>query len=472
MMHMLTTIEQKTFTPEQAEAFDSLTTMILKDTGQETGVLIGFAGTGKSFLTNRIVEHCINAMPILRFSMTAPTHKAVRVLKQSSETPKNFLFATIHSLLGLKQDVTPKGQVIYKKDYMHTSEKILETDVLIVDEASMLNTELFNHLIDYQKRLGFKMLFVGDPKQINPVGEVESNPFLSAVQKKHNMNVVTLTEIVRQAADNPIIAYATSIRNKEQFDFKGMTTEGIQCLNKTMFALQPVLEKYFLSEEFKVNPDHVKIIAWRNQTVDQFNRIVRQMVYNRKELPKILEGDYLVADKPIMNWNPKSRKWNVSINTSEEMAVISATVKDFPIVYKNKDGENTTLELLVYQCKVRLFDGYEGFLDKVIDILHEDSEVEFNGVLKQVQEYAISIKGDDMLRRKIWIQYYDLQNYFAWTKYNYAVTSHKAQGSTYDNVIVHEWDINLNKNDEEKRRIKYVAATRPRRMLYIVKENE
>jgi len=233
----------------QGKAHHELVTLILENTGQSIGVLIGYAGTGKSFLTNKVVDYCVEEMPILRFSMTAPTHKAVKELKNKCNYPERFLFATIHSLLGLKQDVDGKGRAIYKKDYDHTSDKIRNTDVLIVDEASMLNKELFDYIMDHQKKLGFKVIFVGDQKQINPVGELESSPFLPAVQEKHNMKVVVLEEIVRQADNNPIIGYATSVRRQEPYDFKGKDKgdTGIQCLNKTMFALRPILEKYFLS---------------------------------------------------------------------------------------------------------------------------------------------------------------------------------------------------------------------------------
>jgi len=507
---------------DQSEAFESLTRMVLDKDKTSIAVLIGYAGTGKSYTINRVVEHCLSVMPILRFAMTAPTHKAVRVLKATSENPDDFLFSTIHSLLGLQQDVTSKGKVIYTRDPLSIPDKIRNVDILIVDEASMLNAELFDHLINFQKRLSFKLIFVGDAKQINPIGEEKSNPFISTVQQKHDMKVITLSKIVRQAGENPIIDYATAIRSNQKYDLnsadKGDT--GISCIGKTMFALAPILEKYFLSEEFKANPDYVKIIAWRNQTVDEFNRVVRQMVYKKKVLPKILEGEYLVADKPIVKWDVKANRWASIINTNEEMTVTRIHgVIDYPITYKlyelvkkvfstrehaisyienetsisqkGRDFWSTKLALhdfangpfsmryriwnryetcvKVYRCTVRLAQGCSNFLDHTIDILHESSEGEFEDVLKQIKQCALSVT-DDLIRRQVWVGYYNIQNHFAYTKYNYALTSHKSQGSTYEYAIIHDWDINLNTNEEEKNRIKYVAVTRARNKLFIVKE--
>lgn len=42
------------------------------------------------------------------------------------------------------------------------------------------------------------------------------------------------------------------------------------------------------------------------------------------------------------------------------------------------------------------------------------------------------------------------------------------QGSTYEHAVVHEWDINTNRNQEEVKKLRYVAATRARQQLFIV----
>jgi ATP-dependent exoDNAse (exonuclease V) alpha subunit len=57
----------------------------------------------------------------------------------------------------------------------------------------------------------------------------------------------------------------------------------------------------------------------------------------------------------------------------------------------------------------------------------------------------------------------------AQVKYNYAITAHKSQGSTYENVIVIEPDIDANSKIVERNRIKYVAYTRAKSLLFIVK---
>jgi len=61
-----------------------------------------------------------------------------------------------------------------------------------------------------------------------------------------------------------------------------------------------------------------------------------------------------------------------------------------------------------------------------------------------------------------------MQERFAKVKYNYAITAHKSQGSTYQHVFLIEDDIDKNPRYIEKNRIKYTAVTRPAESLKIL----
>lgn len=67
-----------------------------------------------------------------------------------------------------------------------------------------------------------------------------------------------------------------------------------------------------------------------------------------------------------------------------------------------------------------------------------------------------------------WRDYYEFQKNFAQVAYNYAITAHKAQGSTYENVLLFESDILENKNLMERHRIRYTALTRTSKLLAIM----
>ena len=71
-------------------------------------------------------------------------------------------------------------------------------------------------------------------------------------------------------------------------------------------------------------------------------------------------------------------------------------------------------------------------------------------------------------RREAWSNYYDFVNSFCYVNYTYAMTVHKAQGSTIDNVYVVENDINrLDWDIVERNKLKYTAFTRASKNLHI-----
>ncbi len=100
-----------------------------------------------------------------------------------------------------------------------------------------------------------------------------------------------------------------------------------------------------------------------------------------------------------------------------------------------------------------------------IQILHEDSHAEFATFIENVRKKAIA-KGEGTS----WTVYYEALRMFADVSYNYAITAHKAQGSTYENVFILEDDIDENRDLIERNRIKYTAYTRASKRLFIFKK--
>ncbi len=100
-----------------------------------------------------------------------------------------------------------------------------------------------------------------------------------------------------------------------------------------------------------------------------------------------------------------------------------------------------------------------------IDILHEDSESYFHVLANKLKKIAIEKRG----KEKSWIKYYDFIRRFADVSYNYCISCHKSQGSTYNTTFVMEDDINLNHDIIERNRIKYTAYTRSKSKLYVLK---
>jgi hypothetical protein len=464
---------------DQQAAFDWLVRFCAHQQAVRKVLLTGIAGTGKTFLLNRVIEAILNSGAVV--GMTAPTHKAVRVLRKFSLFPKKILFGTIHSFLGLREHVDDKGYRSFKPDFESGRERKIDyVDILIVDEASMLPDELFEHIEDEQsRRKRLLVIYTGDAMQIPPVRDKEDDrrnlpyrdaiPFVKTKQEQYGIHVLELNTPQRQNAQSPIIQYAHAIRNNINrpiipFDILPEHAPALQNLPRG--EVKEML-KLFLSEEFKQDPDFIKVIAWRNDTVNYFNNWIRNIVNGVPQetvLPQLLPGDLLVMDAPWI------REDNIILSNNEEIVVLNAEVADRRLTYRRKKtfgSEKESSGVLEHKVWVTTVRTSEGVSER-IEILDREYLPAYEQMLKWIANDATSCYDRDE-RSRLWKQYYNIPKRFAWVKYNYALTAHKSQGSSYNNTISMEWDIDINRNVEEGNRIRYVAATRSKDQLFIVK---
>jgi exodeoxyribonuclease-5 len=158
---------------------------------QQESKLGGYAGTGKTTL---IKEYSSRLSKLgIEHEIASFTGKAVSVLRKKGLWQAR----TLHDLL-YKFEYDP-----YRKKYVTIPRPSLYgVKVVIVDEASMVSRALYEDL----KAHGVKMLFVGDPAQLEPIGD---NPNLV---HEEDCDFV-LTEIHRQANQSPILRLAQAVRN-------------------------------------------------------------------------------------------------------------------------------------------------------------------------------------------------------------------------------------------------------------------
>ena len=462
--------------PEQIDDSTCPNTVI-DDIDQYKMVLLdGYTGTGKTYLVNRLVEYISLVEPSFKVAMTAPTNKAVGELKKHSECQVPLTFCTLHSFLGLKE-ITDKwtGKKSFGPDLYSGIKDSSSVKLLILDETSQLQKGLFKYL-EVHVASGLKILFMGDDKQIPPVGEVQSIPFLPNMQRKYNIYKLSLTKIERQADGNPIIDYAEAIRTQFEkrdvvFDFTGKDkgNTGIQLLACNMPDLIPVLKQYFCTPQFKESSDYIKVICWRNSTAKYFNTTIRKLVHQEEKPPKILKGEKMITTSPVFTW--AMGKWDILYTTNEELEVVALTLSTVSISYKLPDLDG------LFVTARRSFKSYllttispskNRTTKQAISVIHEDNELAYNQFVQNFAELA-NKEQNPITRGRLWGEFYNCQKQFASVDYDYCLTAHKAQGSSYDFAIVHEWDIDVSPDLKERNRIRYVAATRPRHKLFIVK---
>lgn len=428
--------------------------------------LRGYAGTGKSFVVGRLQDYLLYAKK-MKVVVSAPTNKAVQVAKDMCEiSDPNLTFSTVHKLLGLKDIYDYNGRLKFIPD-PNNPPSLSAYDVLFLDEASMLDDELFRMIEPFVDE-GVKIIFVGDPAQIPPVGKVDCIPFIKAKQRLYNIGTCDLVHIRRQATDHPLLDFATCIReqrgnNNFEYDYQTILKTGVSIVpivKAAKDAIYRLCDIYFANDIFSIYPDFMKVIAWRNVTVNAINRKIRQLIYKEEELPMLMPGEKLIADEPIR---------------TQELALLSTNsefeVLDYKIAETHYDGI-ANKEVLVcesfkyYHVTVKALTD-RGLRNYRIWIIHEDSLARYNLAIEAMMKYALKQSGFE--RTNAWRAYYQLFNFFAKVKYNYAITAHKSQGSTYENAMMVEWDMYENNRYEERNRIRYVAATRARSNLFIIK---
>jgi len=444
------------FTEEQYDAFQEILNFCNTPFG---GIYLvtGVAGTGKTYLTTKIVTE-LKAENIL---VTAPTHKAVKVLQ--SECNINFhkvKFATVHSALGLREKIDGHGTVTFEPE-PNAQHKIEKANYMIVDEASMLHDQLFDMLAKYVEKHNLKIIMVGDPVQIPPIGKKDSKPFQHKYQLLYKIKISELKSIVRQSIGHPIIEKSFEVRTRINEPRPFVNRDNLESPVGSVFFcgkenLKDMFSDYFDSYDFNKNVDYARVIAWTNATVNDYNALIRSIIYKRNYLPKIVIGEKLIIDSPIVK-NDK-----VVFNTNDEVEVVG---------YKICKEEVKGLDRFIkyYDTVVKYETTFFGNMHHNIKIVHEDSEPEFEEICDMVKQVALQEKQGSNQAKMYWIMYYHLKNYFAQVKYSYSITVHKSQGSTYLHAFIDETDILKNPDIVERNRILYTAITRAKKNVYIIK---
>lgn len=157
----------------------------------------GYAGTGKTTLIAILRQELTKIKPDVKIGFASYTGKAARVLKgkltEQKAIQKKDTIGTIHSLI-YSPVVNDKEEIIG----WQPKEK-LDRDLIIIDEGSMVDSQIWNHLLSYQ----IPIIVVGDHGQLPPI--------------KGNFNLMQapdfkLEEIHRQARNNPIIGLSIQAR--------------------------------------------------------------------------------------------------------------------------------------------------------------------------------------------------------------------------------------------------------------------
>jgi len=413
-------------TPEQRLAIDAIVEFVSAPTTESWYFcFVGYAGTGKTSCMREVVARFSSSRT--KFAYTAPTNKAAKVLKAMTGEA-----STIYSLLGLRVDKDGETKRVVGGKTIDLS----DLDVIVVDEASMVNAHLFGILNDVAAKWGLRVVFMGDLAQLPPVGESASYALtggdgarLSRVMR-HDNQILSLATRIREVIEHP----APSIQIRSDNDGQ----QGVWKMTK--FEFKKSIFDAAQHGEF-ADGAKSKVISWRNKLVNEYNNIIRAAIFGAEAVPGyFLPGDRIVAGAPC------ERGDELLMTTDEEAIVESIAVTVHPFEPKYKAIE---LKCVTESNRIaRLL------------VIHPESLEESN---RDAEGLAHEARGNS----RSWKRFWEHKELFHDVRYAYAITAHRSQGSTYEQVWVDASDILFNRNRKEAFQCLYVASTRPTTKLML-----
>lgn len=390
--------------------------------------LAGYAGVGKSTVVDFLLEEL--GLQSHQVRMCAPTGKASLVLKEKTPEFAEFT-STLHKLFYRAKQL-PSGAV----RFVPTDENIKGAKLIIIDESSMVGEYTANQIIPMAKRAGVKVLIIGDPGQLPPVGQKEY--FFKKPE-------TFLTEVLRQAKDNPIINLSMMIRaandKKQMFYFGSRPVK----LKDNLFILNRADMK--IAQLASVVKGGGAVICGRNATRAKYNREVREFLgFNVKDT--LMEGEKIMVKKNMDEDVDGCEVTNGMVGTATNVKMRDNMYCDFTFVPDAFEGER--------KMTVRMDVLFEKKDDPKAPGTRMDELMEINRKLFEKKQPLIEVGAEMVL--------------------GYIITAHASQGSQWDKVVV------INEADmcgkdrsfrykpdayKEQNRWLYTAVTRAAKVLVV-----
>jgi len=380
-------------------------------------ILSGQAGVGKTTCMKYFKDVVKSVSETHKICMSAPTNKATSVLRESI-LDSDVTYKTIYSILGLR--MMANGELKELKDT--GEERITNFDLVVIDEASMINSELIEIIKQKTAIADTKIIMIGDKEQLPPVGELVS-PIWEMFDTDYE-----LTEVMRH--QNSILDFVQSIRANPNPEF---VSPGEQVIIPDETAFMKSLDK--MAEQGMFHDGNAKAIAWRNVTVDFLNKHIRSMNSITRSNQLYVPGDRIVFREPIFDGKK-------SLASTDEEATVSSVKITKHLKYPNLKAWKLALCL----------DRGETITSYII---HDDSKDDLQTMLEEFKEI------------KRWDMFWNLKEAFHSISYAYAITAHRSQGSSFKYVYVDAGDIMLNRNVTERTKCLYVACSRASKLLTI-----
>lgn len=376
------------FTGQQEDALKRVKEWFEDESSPQVFKLFGYAGTGKTTLAKFFAE---NVKGWTQYS--AFTGKACQVLRNKGCHNA----ATLHSLI-YKAKQMPDGNVKFVRNVFDSP--LMFAKLIVTDEVSMVGNELAEDLLAFGK----KVLVLGDPAQLPPVKSSEGY-FMKDPD-------IVLTEVHRQAADNPIIALSMHLRAQKPLrKFFGKNTDRDHLR---------LVDGVTVTEALAMD----QIICGKNKTRDIRNRRFRDLKGFEGIFPNV--GEKLICLKNNSSEGLfNGQMWELT------------NLEEKPGFRDEESGKELPEHLYFY--------------GKSLD----DEGIMQTRVLKE-----LFTGGFDTI-------HWSIKKFFDEFDFGYCVTCHKSQGSQWNNILLYDESYVFR---DDKFRWLYTAVTRAAEKLTIIED--
>lgn len=458
-------------TNQQNKVFEQIKAFLNSDAS--VFILRGYAGTGKTTMVKVIADYIEQTRQL---AMMAPTGRAARVLAMKT----GHTATTIHKAIYSKAHVEPKkvkniAESEFKFVFSINNSENGGNIVAIVDEASMvcsrkIEYELFmfgtDNLMEdlltfVRPNFGGKVIFVGDPAQLPPVGESVSNALRAEYFKEKGLKVIEaeLTEVLRQKDDSVILKNAMMIRDLLKKDKRNQLVFEEQKDDVETVPSEQFLDKYLNYRKESGKHDSV-IICYSNKSANRYNRDIRKSLYG---------GDVPLQENDILLITQNNYRLDRMNGEFVPVLSVGERIQQSAPVYAQIGGKKERIVITLNFIKVTVPNGDGNPIPCMLleDLLTSDTAtisidenralyINFcmrNPNLKQgTESFAEALLNDE---------YYNAIR----AKYGYAVTGHKCQGGEWGKVFVdYTGRTGL---DDDSLRWAYTATTRAQKTLYV-----
>lgn len=418
----------------------------------DTFVLMGYAGTGKTFLVQQLAQW-LQANQY-EFSLLASTGRAATVLRgKTGLTAK-----TVHSHLYQFEELIEAQLTL--SFALREPEK--GKRIYIIDESSMLSNlppkdpgiatfgsgRLLDDLFAHAK--GHKVIFVGDPGQLPPVSETGS-PALDLdwlLRQQRTTLTATLEKIERTGQDNDILTLAGRIR--------GMAAKGRPKLpaarlrDVELFSGDKRLFQHYLNRFKDYGPHHTIAIARSNRMVSIINRALRRDLHQQLDRPLQPEEVLLVTQN-----NPGARLTNGDFVQAAGIGQV--------LLHAGLHFQEVRIRSLVTGAEQDMLLSLDILYGKEQNFSREQQQrlmADFNRRMKHIALKPNTAEYNDRMRTD---RYMNCLR----ARYGYAVTCHKAQGGEWDHVYLFLEESMYRMPADEMLRWWYTAVTRAKKRLHL-----